>query len=163
MKTTTTRITVPIGQTRERQDVDIRTESGDLKAGLLEKLIAAYGDQLMLPATLTGEILASRKSLRKAAKKSQRKVDQLERTTQEYQYALYDAINLLAILAEESEKLCDVVDDGHESAGCPTGDLREAIGWAHDYLDCWQEEDDDAKADSKALWARPRPDEDILK
>lgn len=163
MKTTTTRITVPVGQTREQQDVDIRTESGDLKAGLLEKLIAAYGDQLMLPATLTGEILASRQSLRKAAKKSQRKVDQLERTTQEYQHVLYDAINLLAILAEESEKLCDVVDDGHESAGCPTGDLREAISWAHDYLDCWQEEDDDARADSKALWARPRPDEDILK
>lgn len=162
MKTTTTRITVPVGQTREQQDVDIRTESGDLKAGLLEKLIAAYGDQLMLPTTLTGEILASRKSLRKAAKKSQRKVDQLERVTQEYQHVLYDAINLLAILTEESEKLCDAVDDSHESTGCPTGDLREAIGWAHDYLDCWQEEDDDAKADSKALWARPRPDEDIL-
>lgn len=162
MKTTTHRITVPVGQTHEQQDVDIRTESGDLKAGLLEKLIAAYGDQLMLPTTLTGEILASRKSLRKAAKKSQRKVDQLERATQEYQHVLYDAINLLAILAEESEKLCNVVDDSHESAGCPTGDLREAISWAHDYLDCWQEEDDDAKADSKALWARPRPDEDIL-
>lgn len=162
MKTTTKKITAPVGNTSEWRDLTIRTEGGDLKINLLQRLILEYGNKLHLPATLTGEILSSREFMRRQAKKAERERNEVQKLVEEHEYVLYDVLNLLGALTESTQKLHDAVakaDIEHQpksvqAAMCTTENLLEIV---EEYLDGWEEDDYDIHPGR--LYAYPRPEE----